>query len=107
MADPRPDPPRRWPGPTGEAIDKEQIKDEAKLAPKDGEKLKVGDKELTWKKVTAEEYYFDVNKLLGAETERSMAYAVTYVVAADDIKAVLKIRERRRVQSVRERERSR
>jgi hypothetical protein len=75
----------------GEAIDKEQIKDEAKLAPKDGEKLKVGDKELTWKKVTAEDYYFDVNKLLGSETERSMAYAVTYVVAADDIKAVLKI----------------
>jgi len=76
----------------GESIDKEQIKDEAKLAPMDGDKAKAGDKELTWKKVTAEDYFFDVNKFLGSDTERSMAYAVTYVVAADDIKdAVLKI----------------
>jgi hypothetical protein len=75
-----------------DAIDKEQVKDEAKLAPKDGEKVKVGEKELTWKKLTAEDYYFDVNKFLGADTDRSMAYAVTYVVAPDDIKgAVLKI----------------
>jgi hypothetical protein len=75
-----------------ESVDKQQLKDEAKLAPKDGEKVKVGDKELTWKKVEAEDYYFDVNKFLGAETTRSMAYAVTYVVAPDDIKgAALKI----------------
>jgi hypothetical protein len=76
----------------GEALDKEQVKDEARLAPKEGDKVKAGDNELTWKKVMAEDYFFDVNKLLGAETERSMAYAVTYVVAPDDIKdAVLRV----------------
>jgi hypothetical protein len=74
------------------AIDKEQIKGEAQLAPKDGDKVKVGDKELTWKKQTTTDYFFDVNKLLGAETNRGMAYAVAYVVAPDDIKgAALKI----------------
>jgi len=75
-----------------EAIDKEQLKGEAKLAPKAGDTVKVGDKEVAWKKVTAEDYYFDINKLLGAETTRSVAYAVTYLVADDDVKdAVLKI----------------
>jgi hypothetical protein len=79
-------------GEPSEAIDKEQVKGEAKLAPADGEKVKVGDKELTWKKVTADDYFFDVNKVLGDETEKSMAYAVTYVVAPDDIAdAVLKV----------------
>lgn len=76
----------------GETIDKEQVKEEGKLSPKDGEKIKVGDKEFEWKKLTAEDYFFDVNKHIGSDTDRSMAYAVTYVVAPDDIKeANLKI----------------
>ena len=75
-----------------DAIDKTQIKDEAKLEPKDGDKIKVGDKELTWKKQTAEDYYFDFNKLLGEVKEQQIGYAATYVTAADEVKnATLRI----------------
>lgn len=73
---------------TGAANDKEQIKDEAKLAPKDGDKVKVGETELTWKKHTATEYFFDFNAFVGKETERAVGYAVTYVVCEDDVKHV-------------------
>ena len=74
------------------AIDKEQLKDEAKLAPKDGEKVKAGDAELVWKKHTAKEYFFDFNEFLGKETLNAVGYAVTYVVSEAEVKdAVLKI----------------
>jgi hypothetical protein len=71
-----------------DAVDKEKVKDEAKLAPKDGDKLKVGDKELTWKKQVAEEYFFDFNKSIGDITENAVGYAVTYVVADEEKKDV-------------------
>lgn len=72
----------------GDALDKTQIKDEAKLEPKDGDKIKVGNKELTWKKQTAEDYFFDFNKLIGEVTEQQVGYAVTYVVAGEEMKNV-------------------
>jgi hypothetical protein len=71
-----------------DAVDKEKVKDEAKLAPKDGDKIKVGDKELTWKKQAAEEYFFDFNKSIGDITENAVGYAVTYVVADEEKKDV-------------------
>ena len=74
----------------GEAIDKEQVKDEAKLKPKAGDKVKVGDKELTWKEHTCKEHLLDFNDLLGAVTEDSVAYAVTYVVAPEETMAKMK-----------------
>ena len=66
----------------------EQIKEEAKLEPKDGDKIKVGEKELTWKKHTTPEHLVDFNAILGAETEDSVGYAVCYVVAAEEMKDV-------------------
>ena len=60
-----------------EALDKEQVKDEAKLKPKAGDKVKVGDKELTWKEHTCKEHLLDFNDLLGNTTEDSVAYAVS------------------------------
>jgi hypothetical protein len=76
----------------GAALDKAQVKDEATLSAKDGDKIKVGEKELTWKKFAAEEYFFDFNKLLGAQTENAMGYAITTILAEDEMKdVVLKI----------------
>jgi len=74
------------------AIDKSQIKEEDKLTPKVGDKIKVGDAELVWKKYVAKEYFFDFNDSLGKETDNAVGYSVTYIVCEADIeKAVLKI----------------
>ena len=76
----------------GAAVDKEQVKEEAKLEPKEGDKGGVGAAGLVWKKYTAKEHFFDFNDFLGKETEQSVGYAVTYVVSEADINdAVLKI----------------
>ena len=67
-------------GETGsEAIFKEQIKDEATLRPKAGDKLKVGGKELTWKNITAPTNYFDFAASVNTLGEKETGYAVTYI----------------------------
>ncbi len=66
-------------GETGsEAIFKEQIKEEATLRPKAGDKVQIRGKELTWQNITASTNYFDFNavKALG---EKEAGYAVTYI----------------------------
>jgi hypothetical protein len=73
----------------GEEIDKPQVKDEDKLAPKEGDKVKVADKELTWKKVHGKDYYFDINELLGNQNDDVICYAVCYVVSPDEQKDVI------------------
>ena len=60
-------------------IDKEQLPDEKDLKPKEGDKVKVGDKELTWKAAKADSYLLDFNQVFGAKTDNSAAYAVCYV----------------------------
>jgi len=52
-----------------------------RLRPKEGDKVKAGDKELTWKKYQAPEHYFDFNAFLGQQTEDSVGYAVCYLVS--------------------------
>src|SRR5262245_2340480 len=64
-----------------EGLDKEQVKEEAKLKPKAGDKVKAGNKELAWKEHTCKEHLLDFNALLGNQTEDSVAYAVTFIVA--------------------------
>jgi hypothetical protein len=71
-----------------DAVAKEQLKDEAKLAPKEGDKVKVGDTELTWKKHRAAEDMLDFNGILGSQTEDSVGYAVCYLVAGEEMKGV-------------------
>jgi hypothetical protein len=67
-------------GETGsEAIFKEQIKDEATLRPKAGDKLKIGGKELTWKNITAATNYFDFAASVNTLGEKEAGYAVTFV----------------------------
>src|SRR5436190_14876634 len=62
-----------------EEIDKQQIKDEGKIQPKEGEKTKAGDTELTWKAIKAAEAFFDVNEILGSQTENAAGYFVAYI----------------------------
>jgi hypothetical protein len=67
-----------------EGAAKEQVKDEAALNPKLGDKLEVGGKELTWKSAETHEGVIDFNAIVGEETEDSVAYAVTTVVADEE-----------------------
>ena len=69
-----------------EALGKEQVASEAKLQPKEGEKVKSGDKEVTWKPVKLDSHLLDFNAFLGSPTEDSVAYAVCYLVADDEMK---------------------
>ncbi|MFO0810560.1 MAG: hypothetical protein U0746_18185 [Gemmataceae bacterium] len=71
-----------------DSFKKPQIKDEAKLKPKAGEKVKVGKQELTWKKHTSKGHMLDFNAVLGNETEDSVGYAVTYITVPQEMKAV-------------------
>jgi hypothetical protein len=71
-----------------DAVGKEQIKDEGKLKPKADAKVKVGDKELAWKKHVCKEHVLDFNDLLGGQTEDSVAYAVSYIVAPEELKNI-------------------
>lgn len=63
-----------------EALAKQQVRSEAKLKPKEKDKVKVGDKEFTWKKHKCDGHLLDLNALLGQETEDSVAYAVCYLI---------------------------
>ena len=69
-----------------DAILKNQIHDEGMLKPKAGDKVTVGGKELTWKKVKATDYFLDLNAALNTETEKTIGYAVTYVQADEERK---------------------
>jgi len=71
-----------------DGLAQEQIKDEAKLEPKDGDKIMVGAKELTWKKHQTPEHLVDFNVILGNTTEDSVGYAVCYLVADAEMKNV-------------------
>ena len=61
------------------AIDKNQIPDEGKLKPKAGDKATVEGKELAWKKVKTTDYFLDLNALVKQQTEKTVAYAVSYI----------------------------
>jgi hypothetical protein len=68
-----------------DGLNEEQIKGEAKLQPKAGDKVKAGNKELVWKEYNAKDYFFDFNEFLGQQTEDSVGYAVCYIHAANDM----------------------
>jgi len=72
-------------GDFNQTVDKQLVKDEAKLAPKEGDKVKVGDKEFVWDRVTMGDYFFELE---GYGVDNCTAYAVTYIVAPDEMKDV-------------------
>lgn len=68
-------------------IDAKQIKDEAAIRPKEGDKTTVRGKELAWRKVKARDNVVDFRQLVKEdEGEDAIAYAVCYIVADDDLK---------------------
>jgi hypothetical protein len=71
-----------------DGLDKEQVAGEAKLRPKAGDKVTVGGKGLVWKEHACKDHLLDLNAVLGAETEDSVAYAVSYVVAPEEMTGV-------------------
>jgi|SRR5436190_14326688 len=69
-----------------QAIEKNQIPNEGMVKPTAGDKIKVGGKELAWKKVKAKEFYLDLNEVANQQTEKTIGYAVCYVRAEDEHK---------------------
>lgn len=63
-------------------IDKQQVKDEAKIKPKAGEKVKAGGKDLIWTAHKTADFFIDFRESFGKERgEDAAAYAVAYVQA--------------------------
>jgi hypothetical protein len=62
-----------------DALLEEQIKGEATLRPKAGEKIRVGGKELTWRNITASTNYFDFNAVLNSADDHVAGFIVTYI----------------------------
>ena len=62
-----------------EALLKEQIKDEAALRPKAGDKVKIAGKEFVWQNITASTNYFDFNEVLKSINDHAAGYMVTYI----------------------------
>jgi len=69
------------------AVDTQLVPDEAKLEPKENDKVKVANKELAWTKVQADSYFVDLSSVNGA-AENCTGYMVTYIVAPDEMKEV-------------------
>lgn len=72
-----------------EEIGKQQIKDEATIKPKAGDKVMIGGKEMAWKAHTASDYFVDFAQFVaGGQTEDVVAYAVAYVNADAEMKGL-------------------
>jgi hypothetical protein len=72
-----------------EALLKEQIRDEAAIRPKAGDRTRIGGKELVWQNVTASTNYFDFNEVLKAINDHVAGYMVTYIECEKEIPDVI------------------
>jgi hypothetical protein len=66
-------------GACADLILQDQLKNEAAVKPKAGDKVKINGKELIWKNVAASTNYFDFNAVLKTENDRAAGFIVTYV----------------------------
>jgi hypothetical protein len=64
---------------TEQALDDQQLRDEAQLQPRPGERIWVDGRELLWREHQSPEAAVDFNAVLGRVTARSVAYAVCYL----------------------------
>lgn len=71
--------------PAADLILAEQIKGEATLKPKPGDKLVVKGKELTWRSIAASTNYFDFNALLKTQSDHAAGFMVAYVECDSEI----------------------
>ena len=71
-------------------IDKDFLKGEATIAPKAGDKVMIGGRELSWTTHQTSDYFIDFLQSFGKERGEYVAgYAVAYVVADEDMKVTL------------------
>jgi hypothetical protein len=75
-------------GNCADLILEEQVKDEAALQPKAGDKIKINGKELTWKNITASTNYFDFNAILKTANEHVAGFMVTYIECDKEMSGV-------------------
>jgi len=68
-----------------EYIKEEQVEKESSLKPREGDKVKIKDKELAWKSVHCKDYLFDLNEILGAPRENVAGYMVAYLVCDKEL----------------------
>ena len=64
---------------------KDQVKNEAALKPKEGDTIKINNKELVWKNVTTATNFFDFNAILKSINDQAAGYMVTYLECEQDI----------------------
>ena len=76
-------------GACADLILRDQIKDEAALKPKAGDRIKVNNRELTWTKITASTNYFDFNAQLKTINDRAAGYMVTYIECEEEMPGVI------------------
>lgn len=72
-------------GAAGDLLLREQLKDEALLKPSDGDRVTVGGRTLTWKRITASTNYFDFNAILKTLNDHAAGFMVTYVECEQEI----------------------
>jgi hypothetical protein len=71
-------------------IDKDFLKGEATIAPKAGDKVTVGGRELSWGTHQTADYFIDFLQSFGKERGEYVAgYAVAYVIADEEMKVTL------------------
>ena len=70
-------------------LNKKQIKDEAKLQPKEGDEATIGAAKMKWKAHQTPDFFIDFIKYVaGGRGEQVVGYAVTYIVADAEMKDV-------------------
>jgi hypothetical protein len=62
-----------------QALDDQQLPDEAQLRPLPGEPIRADGRELLWREYRSPEAVVDFNAVMGSVTERSVAYAACYL----------------------------
>jgi hypothetical protein len=68
---------------------KEQLKNEATLNPREGDKISVNGKELAWKNITASTNYFDFNAILKTQNDHAAGFMVTYIECDQETPGVI------------------
>ncbi len=66
----------------------EQVKNEAALKPRAGDKLAINGKEFTWRNIIAATNYFDFNAILKSQNDHVAGFMVTYVECDKEVPAV-------------------
>ena len=72
----------------GDLILDNQIRNEAALQPRAGDKVTINGKELTWRAITATTNYFDFNAILKSVNDHAVGYMATYIECDQEMPGV-------------------